>query len=153
MIVVSDTSAITSLIQVGQEQILAKLFAQVIIPPAVRDELFAFHGTIPSFLQVVSVKGLSEVKSMLVELDRGEAEAIALAEEKKADYVLIDDLAARKVAIGKGLPVIGLIGVLIKARKAGEIAALDDLLDDLEKLAGFRISSELRRQALAAAGE
>ena len=120
MIVVSDTSAITSLIQIGRERILASLFAEVIIPPAVRDELNAFHAAIPKFIQVVAVQNVTGVNSMLDELDRGEAEAIVLAEESKPDYLLIDDLMARKVAINKGLPVIGLLGVLIKAKKTGE---------------------------------
>ena len=50
MIVVSDTSPITSLLQVGVENLLPDLFGQVIIPEAVRDELLKFHPSLPGWL-------------------------------------------------------------------------------------------------------
>jgi len=56
MIVVSDTSAITSLVQIGREQILKFLFDRVLIPPAVRDELMAFHKILPEFIEVSSAQ-------------------------------------------------------------------------------------------------
>jgi predicted nucleic acid-binding protein len=52
MIVVSDTTAITTLLKVGEEQLLAKLFGSVIVPQAVGDELLAFHSALPPFIEV-----------------------------------------------------------------------------------------------------
>ena len=124
MIVVSDTSAITSLIQIGEETILHRLFSRVIIPPAVRDELLQFHQTLPGFLEIVEPAQKKRVIELLEELDAGESEAIALAEETGPDYLLIDDLAARTVAIAKGLPVIGLLGVLVKAKRSRAIDSM-----------------------------
>jgi predicted nucleic acid-binding protein len=66
-------------------------------------------------------------------IDMGEAIVIMLAREKEYP-VLIDDLAARRFAIGMGLEVAGSIGVLIKAVKAG-INSKEESLDDLKKLA------------------
>jgi predicted nucleic acid-binding protein len=67
-------------------------------------------------------------------IDMGEAIVIMLAREKKEYPVLIDDLAARRFAIGMGLEVAGSIGVLIKAVKTG-INSKEESLDDLKKLA------------------
>lgn len=107
----------------------------------------------PAFLEIISVQDAKRVNELLLELDRGESEAIALAKEKQPDYLLVDDLAARSVAIEQGLPVIGLLGVLVKAKRAQLIESLGEIIGDLETKAGFRISSELRAAVLKAVGE
>lgn len=153
MIVISDTSAITSLLQIGKEGVLQTAFSRVIIPPAVRDELLQYHTAVPQFIEVIAVANVSEVSGLMGDLDRGEAEAIVLAAEIKPDFLLIDDWAAREVAIGKKLPVIGLLGVLVKAKRGGAIDSLSDVIDDLETKAGFRISASLRDEVLRLVGE
>jgi uncharacterized protein len=153
MIVVSDTSAITSLVQIGQERALQVLFEQVVIPTAVRDELLRFHKQLPEFLEVAAVRDANAVNDLLTEVDQGEAEAIVLCAERKADFVLIDDLAARHLAIERGLPVIGLVGVLIRAKRERAIASLAQVLEDLEQTAGFRIGPTLKAEALRLVGE
>jgi len=52
MIVVSDTSPITTLLQIQRTDILSRLFGKVIIPHAVEVELLRFHSRIPEFLEV-----------------------------------------------------------------------------------------------------
>lgn len=153
MIVVSDTSAITSLIQIRLERILPELFSRVLIPTAVWRELKDFHAQLPVFLEVLDVRNGKEVEDLCRAVDRGEAEAIILAEERSPDYLLIDDFAARRVAMAKGLPVIGLLGVLVKAKRAGLLDSLGPVISDLENVAGFRISPDLRIFVLKAAGE
>jgi predicted nucleic acid-binding protein len=81
MIDVSDTSVVTSLIQIGQESLLKELHGVVLIPPAVEAELLRVHIRIPSFLEVRLVKDLPAVARLTAELDAGEAEAIVLAKE------------------------------------------------------------------------
>jgi predicted nucleic acid-binding protein len=119
----------------------------------VRDELLAFHKVIPTFLEVLKVRNVESVRELLHDLDLGEAEAIVLAHETGPDYLLIDDLAARSFAIAKGLPVIGLLGVLVKAKRSGLIVSLEQTIIDLERRAGFRISPHVRIEVLAAGGE
>ena len=153
MIVVSDTSAITSLLQIGRVELLAKLYEEVVIPEAVERELRHDHPTLPGFIHVDRAKNLLVIQRLTLELDRGEAEAIALMVEKRGDVLLIDERRGRRVAEREGVPVIGLLGVLTKAKRAGLIASLSDTVNDLQRLAGFRVSDRLKARLRIEAGE
>ncbi|MBC3787825.1 DUF3368 domain-containing protein [Spirosoma utsteinense] len=93
------------------------------------------------------------VATLADELDPGEAEAIALALEIKADYLIIDELKGRHKAETLGLRIVGLLGVLIQAKKAGYIQTVEPLLIALREEAGFRIHSALYKRVLQLAGE
>jgi uncharacterized protein len=153
MVIVSDTSALTSLIQIGRERVLLDLFSRVLIPQAVRQELSCFHDKLPEFLETIEISNSRAVDELSDIIDRGEAEAVILAMEHSPDFLVIDDAAARNVAIAKGLPVIGLLGVLLKAKKAGVLDAVKPVISDLESIAGFRISPDLKILVLQAAQE
>src|SRR5262245_3574483 len=98
MIVVSDTSGITALLQIGRAELLLKLYREVVIPQAVERELRRAHSSIPSFIRVATVKNRKEVTRLAAELDSGEAEAIVLVKEGQGDILLIDERRGRKVA-------------------------------------------------------
>ncbi|MEX1028175.1 MAG: hypothetical protein WD049_09250 [Candidatus Paceibacterota bacterium] len=83
MIVVSDTSPVTALLQVGRGSLLPTLFDEVLIPPAVQAELLRFHQVLPDYLQVRAVQNEQAVVGLCQELDRGEAEAIVLADIRR----------------------------------------------------------------------
>lgn len=153
MIIVSDTTAITSLLQIGQAEILRELFQTVYIPPAVQHELLSFHATLPEFLLVAIPANRVDVERFQTLLDAGEAEAIALAKEKHADALLMDEKIGREVATREGIPLIGLLGVLIKAKQNGLIASVRQSIADLELKADFRISAQLKERVLLQAGE
>lgn len=85
-------------------------------------------------------------------LDRGESEAIALALEIRAGLLLVDELAARKLARQHGLAITGVVGVLIDAKDAGLVVAIKPLLAKLVA-AGFYCGPRLIAQALELAGE
>jgi uncharacterized protein len=153
MIVVSDTSAVTSLLQIGRAQLLADLYEHVAIPAAVERELRCHHPILPVFLSVSRVVDTTAVARLQLEIDRGEAEAIVLAKEIKADALLIDERIGRAVALREGVPIIGLVGVLIAAKRSALIPSLANLLDELEINADFRIAAHLKAGALRAVGE
>jgi uncharacterized protein len=153
MIVVSDTSALTSLLQVNQADILARLYKVVLIPPAVHAELQVAHPTIPEFIQVTPVQNRSDVIKLLSDLHAGEAEAIILAKERAADLLLIDETAGRRIAAREGLRAIGLLGVLVQAKRAGILYSVRELTAELERVAGFRIAAEVKELIFARAGE
>ena len=83
----------------------------------------------------------------------GEAEAIVLAEESHAEYLLIDEKQGRSLAESRGLKVVGLLGVLLIAKRAKLIPSLRLLLSALESHAGFFVSDDVRQTILNAAGE
>jgi uncharacterized protein len=153
MIVVSDTSPVTALLQIHRCDLLRILFKEVLIPPAVRDELWRFHAEIPDFVRVQEVRGTDEVQVLVKDLHLGEAQAIALASELRADYLMVDEKRARAIAEERGLNAIGLLGVLLLARNAGLLSSLAAVIKELEDEAGFFVSEEVKGIILKAAGE
>lgn len=153
MIVVSDTSAISNLLTIGQAHLLTEIFGNVLIPPAVEEELRRFHAILPQFLRVTSPQDATLLSRLCQELDKGEAQAICLARELKAARLLIDEKLGRDVALREGLSIIGLVGVLIAAKQKRLISSITPLLDRLEDEAGFYLASEIKTAALRAVGE
>ena len=119
MSVVSDTTAITTLLKTGNINLLESLFGTVVVPRAVADELLSYHQALPSFVKVKDLakpeKRLQQVES----LGRGEAEAIRLAKEVQADWLLIDDRKGRRVAEDLNLRCLGLVGIVLQGRRLG----------------------------------
>ena len=74
-------------------------------------------------------------------------------DKASADALLIDEMAGRAVALREGVEIIGLVGVCLTAKRAGLLAEVGPLLNDLERRARFRISAELKAQALRSVGE
>ncbi len=87
------------------------------------------------------------------DLDRGEAETIALALELKADLVLLDEREGRHAAQRPGLHVVGVVGILLEAKARGHIATIRQHLDALRRMAGFYLSEPLYQHALILAGK
>ena len=108
MIVVSNTSPINNLAKIGQLDLIRQLYGSVVIPNGVYGELtlpeFPVAGAnevqIFDWISVCEVSDRSTVNALQIELDIGEAEAIALALELNADRVLIDALQGRLWKIG-----------------------------------------------------
>ena len=87
------------------------------------------------------------------DLDKGEAEAIALATEIQAGVLLIDEKEGRSVARQAGLVVRGVLGVLLRAKAMGEIASVKAEIDALRNRAGFFIAASLEINVLRSVGE
>jgi predicted nucleic acid-binding protein len=162
-IVVSDTSPIRALANLGLLDLLQRLYGEVIIPRAVALELArAPTGPFPialddlsefSFVKVETVQESPDLGRFRLELDPGESEALALALQLRADLILMDEVAGRSVARREGLEVIGVLGVLLEAKHRGHIEAIAPMVDELQDRHQFFIGDQLRRQILRAAGE
>jgi len=153
MIVVSDTSPVTALLAVGKTELLKQLFGEVIIPSAVEIELLRTHTKLPAWLRVQPLQNFAKANLYARSVDRGEAEAIALAEELHADHLLIDERKGRRLAQQQGLPVVGLLGVVLLARRAKLISSARELLEELDREAGIYLTDELKEAALKTVGE
>lgn len=96
----------------------------MLVPPKVEEELGrsatpaevrAFIASKPAWLQVRSPVTLEHIPR----LDPGEVAAISLAREVRADFIFLDDWAAREAASRRGLAVTGLLGILERADERG----------------------------------
>lgn len=161
MIVVSNTSPLTNLAAISQFNLLQALFNEVYIPTAVESELSAggniWPGSIEvknaTWVQVRSVSNQALVDALRLDLDWGESAAIALALELKADLVLLDEQSGRYAAQHFNLKVMGVVGLLIRAKQLGFIAEVRPLLDRLRQEAGFYLGEQIYQHALKLANE
>ncbi len=150
MIVVSDTSPINYLILTGYIDLLKTLYHRVIIPRSVFTELNSeaapakvqtFIKDLPGWIEVRQAKVLPPLP-----LDPGEREAIGLAEEFRADLLLLDESKARDIARGRGLAVTGTLGIFERAAEQGFVD-LPEAIDRLKKT-NFRLAVTLFEEAL-----
>jgi len=144
VIVVVNTSPLVALDRIGQIDLLPKLFGKMIRPQSVVDELNAGRGVYGGSNVIFRATWLETVDDppemvLRKELGAGETAVIALALRLKADLVILDDLAARNVAVELGLNVTGTLGVLLAAHKKEFLPDLKDAIGAL-KAAGFRMS-------------
>lgn len=153
MIVVADTSPINYLILIGHIDVLPHFYGQILIPPSVWQELHdidapaAVRTWIKSAPQWLELSRLNYVPDpSLSFLDRGEQEAIALAEQCHAERLIVDEMLARKEAIRRNLSVIGTLGVLRNAARAN-LLSLPEALAKLQETS-FYAAPELIRSLL-----
>ncbi|HEV2647302.1 MAG TPA: DUF3368 domain-containing protein [Acidobacteriaceae bacterium] len=153
MIVVADTSPINYLILIDRISILEILYGRVFLPHAVHDELLhqgapanvrSWAQKVPKWVEILAAS--KSLNASGTRLHPGEAEAIELAEQLHADWLLIDEIAGRDEATSRGLQTIGTLGILRDAHRTG----LLDIHTALDKLigAGFRVNKQLIAQLL-----
>ncbi len=153
MIVVGDSSVLIALERIGAQALLPHLYGEVHVPDAVWREVFLPEATAaPIWLIRHAAPTRPNPLGWAERLDAGETEAILLAREIPADLFLMDEAAGRRVARRLGLRATGVIGVLIEAKRRGEISSVSALLQRLRDV-GFFLSAELEASALRDAGE
>jgi predicted nucleic acid-binding protein len=162
LIVVADSSVIIALSQIGMLGLLHHRFpGGIVVPKAVWREVVEEGRGQPGAEEVsssewISVRDVEDewlVSLLERELDRGESEAIVLAKELRADLVLLDERAARKVAKRLNLLILGTVGILVWAKRAGLVSSLREQLDILQNKGNFRISAAVYNEALNVVGE
>ena len=124
-VVVSDSTPLHYLVLVGHDSVLQKLYGEILVPPAVLQELS--HPSAPPVISTwaksppawLTVRGPQSLPSGFDDLDYGERQALALAKEIHAELVLLDDKVARRRAEQESLKVKGTLGVVSDAAKAG----------------------------------
>jgi predicted nucleic acid-binding protein len=161
LIVVSDTSPVLNLARIGRLDLLALLYRRVIMPSAVFEELIRSRSDLPPaidlasqpWLTVAAANDRNRVQELLEYLDPGEAEAIVLAIELRADLLLVDERRGRRVASEAGLAITGLLGIIASAKRAGLVELAKPLLDELIHGARFWIGPDLYAEVLSELGE
>ncbi|MCI4650804.1 DUF3368 domain-containing protein [Phaeodactylibacter sp.] len=157
MIIVSDTSSISNLLQIGLIDILHVLYGEITITPAVRRELYHLPDQEKQIEQIdwIKVKTPQDqgmIVQLLEEIDLGEAESIVLAMEEQAKYLIIDEYKGRMIADSYGIKIVGILGVLIQAKQKGAISAVKPHINQLIEI-GFRLDKKLIERVLKGLGE
>lgn len=161
MKVVSNSSPLINLAGIGKLALLRDLYDQLIIPEAVWQEVVVNGSGQPGSEEVESAawiqrQAVTNSELVLVlrqDLDAGEAEAIALSLEIKADLLLMDERIGRETANYLGLHYMGILGSLIEAQSKGLISTLKPYLDSLRDISGFHVKRALYERVLNDAGE
>lgn len=126
MLIVSDTSPLRYLIEVGAIESLPRLYGNILTTPQVLAELK--QGQFPTVVQEWSSKPAPWLKvespntvQFLDRLDEGEATSLSLAIERQADVLLVDERKATQIARDRGLVTAGTLAVLRDAGLSGMI--------------------------------
>ena len=154
-----NTSPLQYLYQLGQIDLFKKLFGQIVIPEAVAGELGAglrlgVSLPAPQTLEwVVVCNPASPAGGLLAwDLGAGESAVLSLALERPGSWVVLDDKLARQAAVHLKVPLLGTVGILLRAKQARYIQAIRPILDQLTAL-GFRLTLQTMRNILDLAGE
>jgi predicted nucleic acid-binding protein len=148
VIVIADTGPVNYLILIGAIEVLPSLYQRVLIPPSVLQELKrsrapelvrTWISQPPAWLEMCAPTKSPDAE--LAHLDAGERDAILLAEELRADQIIIDEIRGRREAKRRQLPFTGTLGVLAAAAGSG----LLDLRSAVDRLrqTNFHISQEI----------
>ncbi len=158
MILVADSSALIALAVYDSLNLLDLLFTEVKVPRAVFVEVSK-----KSKKEADLLAHYLEDKIIDVEIDRnyiikagtieiGELEAMTLYKQLAANWLLIDDRRARKIAELNQIKIIGSLGVLLLGKKKGYLTTIKSKIDILKKSDIF-FSEELLQNTLTLAGE
>ncbi|MTI84673.1 MAG: DUF3368 domain-containing protein [Firmicutes bacterium] len=153
MKVISNSTPLIALSRIGELELLHSLFDNIIIPCAVFNEVVLEGAGRPGVKEVKNASWIikAEVANQLAvsllesDLDRGECEAIVLAKELNADYLLLDERKARRIIRNSGIKVMGTLGVLGLAAKNGLLTDFDNVFQRLGEN-GFRFKPAVTKE-------
>lgn len=155
--VIINSTPVIGLANIGRLDVLRQMYGTIIIPQAVFDEIKSPSvqrqvNANRDWIRVEQINDASQKQMYRAKLHAGEVEVMILAQEKKADLVILDDNAAKKTAKFLGLRVIGTLGILVLAKKRGYIKEVSPVLDALKR-DGFFVSDDLCDLVLRQADE
>lgn len=156
---VINTSPLVFLSKAGFLDLLRALNSEIIVPVAVRDEIYAYGEddvTARALRETdwFSVRETPEIPTIIQnwDLGRGESEVLAWGYTYKGTEIVVDDLAGRRCALALGIPVRGTLGLVLVAKQRGVIPLARPVLERL-RLTGMYLSRTVMDQALAKVGE
>ena len=152
MVVVSNSSPLIALARIQRLDLVPGIFESVLIPPAVAREIAPSIPVLSTWLRIQAPSVLPPAPLLRRRLGAGERQALALAIELRADWIILDDLPARRSAQAAGLNVIGTLGMLVAAKRAGLLQSIRPELDALVRTSFF-LSPQLYDELLRLAGE
>jgi uncharacterized protein len=160
---VSNTSPISNLASIGRLDLLRRQFGIVHVPLAVLRELHLHPdpqardviqaAVDEQWLVAVEVVPTAALKLFRTLVHDGEAEALALAIQISAEILLVDEREARALGTQVGLTITGVLGILLRAKRNGQVEMVATEISRLRSVAKFRVSEPLVKRILHEAGE
>ncbi len=148
-VIISDTSCLILLDNIGELDLLHKLYGTIITTTEVKLE---FGKDLPTWFEIKDAADKNYQSIIENTVDKGEASTIALAIEFDDCLLIIDDLKGRKFAQQLGLHIIGTMGVIVDAKLSGIITSIKPLIKKIRNT-NFRITEEIEKIMLAKVGE
>lgn len=155
MIIISDSSPLIGLSQIGHLDLINRVFDEIIIPPAVAIEC-TLHSHKPGAKLIQAAIDNAKIKIFKDKFDHlknlsdmlgpGEIEAISLASQLSMP-LLIDEKLGRDIAKKNNVNVIGTCGLLLAAKQQNAIKSIKPILEQLI-CTGYRISGKLIENTL-----
>ncbi|NOS91302.1 MAG: DUF3368 domain-containing protein [Cyclobacteriaceae bacterium] len=148
-VTIADTSCLILLDKIGELHMLKRVFGTVQVTEEIAKE---FNKPLPSWINIVAVTNKQYVQLIQLEVDLGEASAIAYAVESNIILLILDDWRARRLASKLNLKFTGTLGILLKAKELKLIERISPTLDKIQKT-NFRFSDKVLKEILTLAGE
>jgi predicted nucleic acid-binding protein len=148
-VIISDTSVLILFQKIGKLELLQKIYQEIITTPEVADE---YGEELPDWINIHHVSDKRYQKLLEIQIDKGEASAIALATEFSDVLLLLDDLKARKIATRLNLKFTGALGIIHRSKQLGIIEKVKPLLDEILNT-NFHVSEKIILELLELNGE
>lgn len=148
-IVIADTSCFILLKKIDELDLLMQIFTQVLTTPEIVEE---FGEELPDWILVQTVKDKKFQTALALQVDGGEASAIALGAETENALLVLDDLLARKLAERLNLAHTGTLGIIAAAKRNGIIKSVKPVITKIRQT-NFRFSEDVYLAILKASGE
>jgi predicted nucleic acid-binding protein len=148
-IIISDTSCLIILNKIDELKLLKVLGHKVYVTPIIQKE---FGENLPDWILISSPNNTHYQKILQMELDKGEASAIALSLDMDNPILILDDLKGRKIADRLNLRYSGTFGLILKAKQIGLIKSVKPILNKMRST-NFRFREKLFETIIDQAGE
>lgn len=148
-VIISDTSCLILLHKIGEVELLRRFGPKIFITQLIKDE---FGMPLPDWIEVKNPKDIHYQEILEMELDAGEASAIALSLDLENTVLIIDDLKGREVAHRLQLKYAGTFGLILRAKQEGIISSVVPILEKIRRT-NFRFSEKLIDSIIKQAGE
>lgn len=148
-IIISDTSCLIILSKISELELLKKVGNEVYITPIILKE---FGKSLPGWILISSPDNAHYQQILDMELDKGEASAIALALDMDNPILILDELKGRKIADRLKIRYSGTFGLILKAKQRGLIKSVKPILNKIRST-DFRFSEKLFETIIDQAGE
>jgi predicted nucleic acid-binding protein len=148
-VIISDTSCLILFDNIGELDLLHKLYGSIITTLEVQLE---FGKDLPTWFEIKEPLDKNYQSIIESSVDKGEASTIALALEYENCLLIIDDLKGRKFAQKLGISIIGALGVIVDAKLSGIISSIKPIIQKIKET-NFRVTEEIEKIMLSKSEE